>query len=317
MPKSKDVWNPKCCRSSAMSRFIRISLGVEVWNHSTSLPNGAVRLYSWAEIANYVNLGRWCVLESTWRHDLESKNEAFLRMGLQSNPMLHSQQVDARVLYFLAWTYIEHQFWFGAVEGLMTVFQLRASAASHASYASHASQFVPRTAQSEQLGKSYHHLSPIAIYHPILRSFWHHCIQLRVTSHHGFNQPSLGPASSPMASQILSYERHRATRTPSAIHLSTVRFAEERLQCAEHTITVTPWGLNWWCAFVMCVMRSMKSILSKHPRPTAMPHPQTQLPLLVAYFGGRFFWRFKGHSKESVGERSYWISWHINDIFVW
>ena len=38
---------------------------------------------------------------------------------------------------------------FGAVEGLITVFQLRASAASHASYASHASQFVPRTAQSE------------------------------------------------------------------------------------------------------------------------------------------------------------------------
>ncbi len=159
MPRSKDVWNPKCWRSSVMSRFIRISLGVEVWNHSTSLPNGAVRLYSWAEIANYVNLGRWCVLESTWRHDLESKNEAFLRMGLQSNPMLHSQQVDARVLYFLAWTYIDHQFWFGAVEGLMTVFQLRASAASHASYASHASQFVPRTAQSEQLDKSYHHLS--------------------------------------------------------------------------------------------------------------------------------------------------------------
>jgi len=60
--------------------------GHYVWNHSTSLPNGAVRMYSWAEIANYV-------------------------MGLQSNPM--------------------------------------ASAASHASYASHASQFVPRTAQSD------------------------------------------------------------------------------------------------------------------------------------------------------------------------
>lgn len=28
--------------------------GHYVWNHSTSLPNGAVRLYSWAEIANYV-----------------------------------------------------------------------------------------------------------------------------------------------------------------------------------------------------------------------------------------------------------------------
>lgn len=57
--------------------------GHYVWNHSTSLPNGAVRLYSWAEIANYV-------------------------MGLQGNlgnPM--------------------------------------------ASAASHASQFVPRTAQSE------------------------------------------------------------------------------------------------------------------------------------------------------------------------
>ena len=74
--------------------------------------------------------------------------------------MLHSQQVDARVLLFLAWKCIEHQFatvsnsvsnsiGFGAVEGLITMFQLRASAASHASYASHASQFVPRTAQSE------------------------------------------------------------------------------------------------------------------------------------------------------------------------
>jgi len=118
-------------------------------------------------------------------------------------------------------------------------------------------------------------------------------IELRVTSHHGFSlQPSLGPAnSSPMASQILSkYERHPTTRMPSAIH----SYLLSPLLRNGYSVPSTqlPSRPEVCIRISICdvgVMRSMKKMLSKHLRPTAMPHPQTQLPLLVAYFGGSFF----------------------------
>ena len=180
---------------------------------------------------------------------------------------------------------------FGAVEGLITVFQLRASAASHASYASHASQFVPRTAQSEQLGKSYHHLYHLypfitlsSVVFDIIAFNW----GLQVTMDSVCNRVSALPIQ---ARWLLR----------SSANMNDI---ERPGRCLPSTLICHLWGTATVCrahncrhtlrfalgsAFVMCVMRSMKNILSKHLRPTAMPHPQTQLPLLVAYFAGSFF----------------------------
>lgn len=112
-----------------------------------------------------------------------------------------------------------------------------------------------------------------------------------------------------MASQILSkYEGHPTTRMPSAIH----SYLLSPLLRNGYSVPSTqlPSRPEVCIRISICdvgVMRSMKKMLSKHLRPTAMPHPQTQLPLLVAYFG--IFKDSKlGTLKDSVGERSYWIS---------
>ena len=94
-----------------------------------------------------------------------------------------------------------------------------------------------------------------------------------------------------MASQILSkYEGHPTTRKPSAIHC----YLLSPLLRNGYSVPSTqlPSRPEVCIRISICdvgVMRSMKKMLSKHLRPTAMPHPQTQLPLLVAYFGGSFF----------------------------
>lgn len=85
----------------------------------------------------------------------------------------------------------------------------------------------------------------ISIYHPILCSFWYHWIE-------GYKSPWIQFATEsrrqfkPDGFSDPQQIWRTSNNQDAVCHplLSTVTFAEERLQCAEHTIAVTPWGLH-------------------------------------------------------------------------